>query len=37
MSDPQVSVQTPPLQTWPAPQTVPHVPQSELSVVVLAQ
>jgi hypothetical protein len=37
VSDPQVRVQTPPLHVWPAPQALPHVPQSALSVVVLAQ
>ena len=36
-SDPQVNVHTPLLQTWPAPHTLPHVPQSALSVAVFAQ
>jgi hypothetical protein len=36
MSAPQESVQTPPLQTCPVPQTLPQAPQLLLSVVVLA-
>jgi hypothetical protein len=37
VSDPQVRVQTPPLQTWPVPQALPQVPQLALSVIMFAQ
>jgi hypothetical protein len=37
VSAPQVMVQKPLLQTWPVLQVLPQVPQSVLSVAVLAQ
>ena len=37
VSEPQVMVQKPLLHTWPAPQVLPQLPQSVLSVAVLAQ
>ena len=37
VSEPQVMVQTPAVQTWPLPQVMPQVPQLALSVWRLAQ